>query len=118
MTPLHMHEMSQSKKSVLGPKSPTPPKNGSAFGPLGMKICIFILISRAPFGGNGPLGRNGQEHGNRIFKNGAGVRTPDPGRGSKIGHLGFFGGVVEYPGLEKRSPDSLGRSLDPQKGPR
>ena len=111
--------MSQSKKSVLDSKSPTPPiKNGSAFAPLGMKINIFILIFQTPSNGNGPLGRNGQEHGNEIFKNGVGVRTPDPGWGSKIGHLGFFGGVVEYPGLEKRSPDSLGRSLDPQKGPR
>ena len=52
-----------------------------------------------------------------MFKNRAGVWTPDPGPGSKIGHLGIFEGVVEYPWLKKMSPDSLEWPLGTQKGP-
>ena len=38
MTLLHVHEMSQSKKSDLGPKSPTPPKMGPRLALWGRKL--------------------------------------------------------------------------------
>ena len=43
------------------------------------------------------------------------IGKPDPGLGSQNGHLTTFGGVVEYPGLEKMSPDSLEGPLGSQK---
>ena len=42
------------------------------------------------------------------------IETPKP---PQNGYVTTFGGVVEYPGLEKMSPDSLEGPLGPQKAP-